>query len=78
MGLEQLQGNRLTCKVSKFLTVDWVRGQFANQKDVARKGYRKFVAAGAEVMDESPWKKNGRSSHIRLCGLYIGYAKPNM
>jgi REP-associated tyrosine transposase len=45
------------CKVSKFLTVDWVLGQFANQKNVARKGYRKFVVAGVEVMDESPWKK---------------------
>ena len=45
------------CKVSKFLTVDWVLGQLANQKDVARKGYRKFVAAGVELMDESQWKK---------------------
>lgn len=30
------------CKVSTFLTVDWVLGQFANQKNVTHKGYRKF------------------------------------
>ncbi|MBM9520556.1 hypothetical protein JWG39_12090 [Desulforhopalus vacuolatus] len=45
------------CKVSTFLTVDWVFGQFANQKDVACKEYRKFVAASVELMDENPWKK---------------------
>jgi DNA-binding NarL/FixJ family response regulator len=45
------------CKVSRFLTVDWILGQFANQQDVARKGYREFVAASVEVMDESSSKK---------------------
>ena len=44
-------------KVSVFLTVDWILGQFANKKNEARKGYRNFVATGMEIMEESSWRK---------------------
>ncbi len=40
-----------------FLTVDWVLGQFAATKAVARKAYKAFITDGLVETDDSPWKK---------------------
>jgi REP element-mobilizing transposase RayT len=44
-------------KILDFLTVDWILGQFANNKNEARKIYRKFVADCLLKQEQSPWKK---------------------
>jgi REP element-mobilizing transposase RayT len=44
-------------KIPNFLTVDWILGQFAKNKNQARKIYRKFVADGLLKQEQSPWKK---------------------
>jgi len=43
-------------KVPEFLTIDWVLGQFAEQRTTARQRYRKFVAEGLTDRD-GPWRK---------------------
>jgi len=40
-----------------FLSVDWVLGQFAQNRNEARKAYRKFVADSLVEPEESPWKE---------------------
>ncbi len=43
-------------KVPEYLTIEWVLGQFAEQKNTARKRYREFVAEG--LVDQArPWQK---------------------
>jgi hypothetical protein len=37
--------------------VAWILGQFAKNKNEARKIYRKFVADGLRNHEQSPWKK---------------------
>ena len=44
-------------KIPEFLAVDWILGQYAKNKTEARKAYRKFVAAGVQRNEESPWQK---------------------
>ena len=43
-------------KPPDFLTVAWILGQFAINKNEARKIYRKFVADGLLEQELSPWK----------------------
>lgn len=43
-------------KVPEFLNIDWVLGQFAEQKVKARQRYRKFVAEGM-TSPSRPWEK---------------------
>ncbi len=42
-------------KMPPLLTVDWVLGQFADERMEARKQYRQFILAGIE--ETSPWEK---------------------
>jgi len=43
-------------KIPEYLTVDWVLGQFAEKKNVARQRYRNFVDDG--LMNQTrPWQK---------------------
>ncbi len=44
-------------KVPEFLSVDWILGQFAQDRNEARKMYRAFVADSMVKPGESPWKK---------------------
>ena len=44
-------------KAPDFLTVDWILGQFAKNRNKARKAYRKFVTEGLVKIEETPWKK---------------------
>lgn len=43
-------------KIPEYLTVDWVLGQFADEKNMARQRYRNFVADGLK-QQTSPWSK---------------------
>jgi putative transposase len=43
-------------KVPEYLTIDWVLGQFSEEKTTARQRYRKFVAEGM-ADKEQPWEK---------------------
>lgn len=42
--------------VPEYLAVDWVLGQFAEEKNAARQRYRQFVAEGMQTQ-ERPWEK---------------------
>ena len=49
-------GTAYAGKVPEYLTIDWVLGQFAEKKTVARQRYRRFVAEG--LVDQArPWQK---------------------
>ncbi len=43
-------------KVPEYLTIDWVLGQFAEEKTAARQRYRKFIADGL-TLEARPWEK---------------------
>ena len=42
-------------KAPRYLTVDWILGQFGKDRGKAEKNYRDFVKAG--INEDSPWKK---------------------
>jgi len=51
------QATAYSVKVPDSLWVDWILGQFARKKSVARREYRKFVTDGLVKTEETPWKK---------------------
>jgi REP element-mobilizing transposase RayT len=63
--------------VPEFLTIDWVLGQFSEQKTLARQRYRRFVVEGL-ANPESPWQKLtgqiflGSENFVTRMGEFLG------
>lgn len=67
-------------KVPGYLEVNWILGQFGNEKDEAEKQYKKFVMAS--INGDSPWKNlegqvllGGEDFKNKLKGLLKGKGK---